>query len=109
MLAAVHQSHAELSARRDELRALVDLSQALLGTLDVTLTLKSALQQAMSATSSPAGAILLSDSNGEAITIRTVLGLPDTLVGRSFPVDAHTAPGYALATRQPVTSPDLER
>ncbi len=107
MLAAVRQSHAELSARSEELRTLVDLSQTMLGTLDVNLTLEAALQKAISSTHSDAGAVLLTDANREEIITQVVIGLPAALVGQRFPIDAHTAPGYALTRRQPIFTSNL--
>ena len=107
MLAAIRLSHVELQTRSDELEALVDLSQQLLGTLDIHAMLTAALRQAITVTNSTGGAIFLSDDVHEIIEIRAVIGLPETLLGQGFPIDAHTAAGYALLQGEAISSSDV--
>jgi len=107
MLAAVRERNSELQAQSETLRALYELSQELLGTLDISRTLASALRQALAATQSDLGMILLNNPGGDELTVQAVVGWPDALLDQRYPIDAHTAPGYALLLRQPITSADL--
>ncbi len=107
MLVAVRASHASLAARTEELQAFFDLSQTLLGTLETEVMLDAAVRMAVSSTRSAAGAIFLTDTETATITTRAVVGLPAALVGQRFPIDAHTAAGYALLRRQSVSAADL--
>ncbi len=107
MLAAVRQSHAELQTRSHELETLVDLSQGLLSTLDVQNMLTAALRKAISGTNSASGAVFISDDVIHVIEITAVMGLPETLLGQGFPIDAHTAAGYALLKGEAISSSDV--
>lgn len=99
MITAVRESNEELRAHSEELRSLFNLSQTLLGTLDVDEMLHSSLSEAITGSTSEAGAILLVDNERREVFTRSVIGLPKDILGRRFPIDAHTAPGFALTRK----------
>ncbi|MFQ5407174.1 MAG: HD domain-containing phosphohydrolase [Anaerolineales bacterium] len=103
MVDAVRESHDELTAHSDELAALFDLSQDLLGTLNVRDALEQAIRKAMAGTNLAAGAALLMNAEGTEISVQAIVGRNEFLLG-----DRHTAPGYALLQREPVMSTDLD-
>lgn len=107
MLSAIRHSHEALRVHGEELEALYNLSQEFLGTLDQEITLDTALSYAIAGTNAEAGSILLADPNANEIAIRAVIGFPQELIGQRFPVDAHTAPGFALTQRKPISAVDL--
>ncbi len=95
MVSSIAENEAQLRANSEELSALFNLSQSLLGTIDVDETLDLALRRALDGTGTEAGAFLLLSPSTNELLIRKQIGLPRELVGRSFPVDAKSAPGYA--------------
>lgn len=106
MLSAVQKSHSELAAHGEEVEALYTLSGKLLGTLNIADNLANALEQAILGTSADAGAVLLANTNDNTITLQAVQGIPETLIGQVFPIDAHTAPGHALTRQEAVFTSD---
>lgn len=107
MISAVAKNEAQLRANSEELSALFNLSQSLLGTIDVDETLELALSRALDGTATEAGAVLLLNPQTNELVVRKQIGLPKEQLGTRFPVDAKTAPGYALLRKEAVWSSNL--
>jgi diguanylate cyclase (GGDEF)-like protein/putative nucleotidyltransferase with HDIG domain len=108
MVSSIAENEAQLRANSEELSALFHLSQSLLGTIDVDETLKLALRRAMDGTATEAGAVLLLNPGTNELLVRKQTGLPRELVGKRFPVDAKSAPGYAILRKEPIWSSDIQ-
>jgi HD-GYP domain-containing protein (c-di-GMP phosphodiesterase class II) len=109
MVQAVGAQTARVEQRSKELQALVNLSGAFLESMDARITLETALQEAVAATHAEAGAafmVLPGESRFETVA---GLNIPKEQVGLRYPIDAHSAPGYAMLVRKAVASADLNK
>jgi diguanylate cyclase (GGDEF)-like protein len=109
MVDSVRTNAERIMRRREELQALVNLSDTFLGSLDVDVALESALHEALTATQFEAGqAMLLTDAEDELVT-RAEVGLSDELVGSRFPLNQLTVGGYCVLQRTTVQASDLDK
>ncbi len=109
MVLAVGAQTARVEQRSQELQALVNLSGAFLESMDARITLETALQEAVAATRAEAGAafmVLPGETQFETIA---ALNLPKERVGLHYPLDAHSATGYAMLRRQAIASADIHQ
>lgn len=109
MVASVSANVENTERHSKELQALVNLSDAFLSSVDVRLTLESALREGISITQAEAGAAFVMLENGEELQTVALVNFPDSLLNLKYPVDAHSSPGYAIMQRKAITSPDLSR
>lgn len=104
---AVNTQTLELQQRAKELQALVNLSGVFLDSMDARVTLEAALREAVAATHAEAGAAFMVLPDGDNFETVAVLSLPKDQVGLQYPINAHTAPGYAMMLRKAIASVDV--
>ena len=109
MLASVSAQADRIQQRSQELQALVNLSDEFLSSMDVHKTLESALRQAIASTQAELGDAFLVLDDGQSFETLAQINLPDELLHVRYPIDAHSAPGYALMQRKVVTSTDINQ
>jgi diguanylate cyclase (GGDEF)-like protein len=109
MVQAVSTQTARVAQRSKELQALVNLSGAFLESMDLRITLETALQEAVAATHAEAGAAFMVLPGGTQFETMAALNIPKEQVGLRYPIDAHSAPGYAMMVRKTIACADLNK
>lgn len=107
MIASVSTSMERSDRHAKELQALVNLSDAFLSSVDMRLTLESALREGLSATRTDCAAGFLMLETGKEFQTVVQIGMPEILLNVIYPMDAHSAPGYAMMQRRTVASSNL--
>jgi diguanylate cyclase (GGDEF)-like protein/putative nucleotidyltransferase with HDIG domain len=108
MMGALEQRAVVADTRQRELQALVNLSEVFLSSVEVRNTMKLALQEAIRAVGAESGAISLAENDGDQFQTLAVIGFPEEqFIDLKYPVDAHSAMGYAIMQRKTVASNDL--
>jgi PAS domain S-box-containing protein len=108
----VARLHGQLrEARIEEQSALLRLSQALLGEIDLQDILDLAVREAAQALGVERAAIALVDADGHHYSARARFGWPPEFFEqvRDIPVDHDTAMGYAILAQTPVVTPETGR
>jgi len=92
------------------LRALVQVSQMVAGSLDLADVLRSSIHAAAEAMNAEACSILLKDAEADALRFHIVDG-PQTrgLTSAAVPIDDHSIAGWVAKHQEPVLIPDAYR
>lgn len=108
MLAALEERAQAAESRQRELQALVNLSEIFLSSVEMRNTITLALQEAVSVVGAQAGAISLAINESDEFQTQAVIGFPEEdFIGLTYPVDAHSAMGYAIMQRKTIASSNL--
>ncbi|MGH2582692.1 MAG: diguanylate cyclase [Anaerolineales bacterium] len=109
MIDSVRDHARRIEQHTQELQALVNLSDTFMSTMDTRSVLERALHEVIRATQVDGGTAVMMLEGGNEFQTMAVIGLSQDLLNLRYPLDSHTASGYAMRQRKVITSTDIRR
>ena len=109
MIDSVGDHARRIERQTQELQALVNLSDTFMSTMDTRSMLERALHEVIRATKGDGGTAALMLDGGKEFQTMSVIGLSQDLLNQRYPLDLHTASGYAMRQRKVIASFDMRQ